>query len=390
MRLISDSQFDIRQYYGNLVLLYPEGYPELTAPLRERLDVSGHVYHCCAVGASMLMKGDSFDNVIGLLDRCACLIPIMNAEVFKEENAVTRAMFWYFIGFMRARVQESIVPYIPLGEEGEEKPDLRGTPLQGIDIMYDPDTFMKKVPAKFGTKLLCYDYYENRTTNHYAVRRISFRCLSLHFVIYEKAFQNARMLYNYFNDREKNDSQFDKFIENEIVSGCRVVSFGTDTKLEPQMMVYRDEVHTYVKDYPRALVGKKNYRRMTDKQKLETGVHAEFTMDVLVPVHKLLGAYLKCYVTTTDPECPITVLLALLEPDFCNGHTSEYDPQKVGVLLKVEYWKKVYPDDLYVYEDTKKREKRMYFSLKLKTDEPLLPADPALNVGDTLDYIFPQ
>jgi hypothetical protein len=103
-----------------------------------------------------------------------------------------------------------------------------------------------------------------------------------------------------------------------------VVSFGADTKLEPQMMVYRDEVHPYVQDYPKSLIGKKSYRRVTGDDKKNRDIRAELVMDVLIPVHKLLGAYLKCYITTTEAECPLSILSALLEPDFCDGHISKY------------------------------------------------------------------
>ncbi len=389
MRLISDSHFDIRQYYGNLVLLYPEGHSELISDLCGRLDVSGYVYHCCEIGPSMLMKGDGFRNTVKLLERCVCLIPVMNEELFEEKNRITRAMFWYFIGYIRAKLKESIVPYIPIKAQPTangkvQKPDLlRGTPLQGIDIMYDVDTFMSKIPAKFATKLLCYDYYEDRTTNHYASKRIGFRCLSISFKIYEKAFQNAKRLWADFTDREKTDVQFDKFIENELLCGCRVVSFGTDNKLEPQMMVYRDEVHPYVQDYPKSLVGKKTYRRVTGADRKEKDIHAELIMDVLIPVHKLLGAYMKCYITTTEAECPIPILMALMEPDFCNGHVSKY---KYTNFMNLDYWEKAYPNDIYV----DKKLKRVYFSLNFKRNEPPQPADPALEVGATLDYIFPQ
>ena len=56
MKRISDSHFDIRDYFGDLVILYPEGYADPVASLRERPDISGHVYHCLAAGKSLLEK----------------------------------------------------------------------------------------------------------------------------------------------------------------------------------------------------------------------------------------------------------------------------------------------------------------------------------------------
>lgn len=378
MKLLSDSKFDIRQFYGNLVFLYPENHKELVNPLLERLDLSGHVYYCRAVGPSLLLKGDAFDEIVSLLDRCVCLVPVMNGELFEKEHTVSRSMFWYFIGYMRAKSQESVVPYLPA-----DHPDLKGSPLQGIDIMFDADTFMEKIPVKFASKLLRCNYYENKTTNFYAARRIAFHCLSLHFLVYEGAFQNARNYYNECTGMNRSNSEFDSYLEKTLICGCRVVSFGTESKLEPQMTVYRDEVHPYVSDYPKALMGKRMYRRMSEEDRERTGIRAELMMDVLVPVHKLLGAYIKCYLTCPDPDCPVFMLLALMEPDFAEGRISEFDSDQFDDPL---YWKEIYPDGLYIDTDTE----RMYFSLNFKRDEPPLPADEALHVGETLDYIFPQ
>ena len=53
MRLLSEAPFDIRTYFGNLVILYPEGRGELIAELRERLDEvekGKEVYVICQSG----------------------------------------------------------------------------------------------------------------------------------------------------------------------------------------------------------------------------------------------------------------------------------------------------------------------------------------------------
>ena len=382
MRLLSEAPFDIRTYFGNLVILYPEGRGELIAELRERLDHSGHVYHCCAVGGSLLQRGDGFDEIVGLLDRCECLIPVLDRAFLTDKTCgVARAMLWHFVGYMRASRRDAIVPFLPRGE-GEERTDLRGTPLQGVDIMYDADTFMRKVPAKFSGKLLCYDYYENRRTNFYASKRIRFRCMSLSFDIYQEAFDNAREYYSDVTGLEMSEAGFDSYLERHLLCGCRVVSFGTESKLEPQMMVYKDEVHPYVADYPRTMVGKKSYRP-ADAEEWERGIRAHFTMDVLIPVHKLLGAYIKCYLTCPDSDCPVTMLLALLQPDFADGAIAPYDPD---AYEEAGFWQDKYPAHTYVDE----RLNRLYFSLEFESDEPPMKADPSLCVGDTLDFVYPQ
>ena len=144
MKLLSDSHFDINKFYGNLVLLYPEGRRSLIESLEEQLELSGYVYYSKPVGPSLLQKGDAFDEIVSLLDRCVCLVPALDRALFEdEENSVIRSMFWYFIGYMRSKPHAAVVPFIP-----GERPDLKGSPLQGIDIMFDADTFMAELVDK--------------------------------------------------------------------------------------------------------------------------------------------------------------------------------------------------------------------------------------------------
>lgn len=389
MKLISDSHFDIREHFGNLILLYPEGKEELVTDLKARLDPSGHVYHCRAVGKSLLLKGDAFDEIISLLDRCACLVPIFDGSLVAkgedaaQSNTVTRAMFWYFIGYLRAKLQdEAIVPYIP--EKTKEAHEwLQGTPLQVAHAVYDPDVFMQKISEKFEKTLLRYNYYENKTTNYYASRRIDFHCLKVSFQIYEEAFQNALAYYSEITDRDHTEEEFDRYLESKLICGCRVVSFGSEARLTPQMMIYSDEIHPYIADYPRTLSGKKTYRLLSKEKQTQTGIRAELTADILIPVHKILGAYIKCYLACSDPESNVFMLLSLFEPDFTEGNISEYDDE---ALESAEQWTSRYPNDTFI--DTELN--RIYFSLRFETDEPPAAADPELRVGELLDYVYPQ
>jgi hypothetical protein len=299
--------------------------------------------------------------------------------VFEEANDVTRAMFWFFTGYMRARMQEAVVPFVPAGE----KVDLSGTPLQGIDIMFDPDTFMEKIPVKFAGKLLCYHYYESSTTNFYASRRISYRCLRLSFKIYEEAFQNALTYYNDTTGYERSEHEFESYLEKNLSCGCRVASFGADHKLEPQMVMYRNEIHPMISDYPKHITGKKMFRRTGKAERESTGVRMEFVTDVLIPVHRILGAYIKCYLTCPDADCPVYMLLALLESDFTGGKTGEYDWDNYE---DKDYWMEFLPEGTFI--DT--RLNRLYFPIGLKADGELMAAEESLRVGSNLDYVFPM
>ena len=44
MELLSNSKFDIKEYYGNIVIMYTEDSAEHVAHLRELLDYTGYAY----------------------------------------------------------------------------------------------------------------------------------------------------------------------------------------------------------------------------------------------------------------------------------------------------------------------------------------------------------
>ncbi len=379
MEILSNKRFEINEYCGNLLLIYLEEDAVSIAALCEMLDYAGYSYTCQPICASVLQRGDFVKDFCRTIDKCACFAPVMSKWLFCEENRRYCALFWYFIGYMRANSSESIVP-LSLTEPHAE---LGGTPLQGIDVMYDGETFLRTLADKFSGRILRNDYYENRSINHYAARRIYYRCLHLRFKIYEQAFQNAKEYYKEYSSRRVSDEDFDVYLQEKLLCGCRVISFGSEETLEPPMMLYKDEVHPYVADYPRTLVGKKSYSRMSAEKREQTGVRAELLMDILVPVHKLLGVYLKCYLSCQDGDIPVYMLLSLFESDF----TGKPPADATGFVSEDNaYWYGVYPEKTYVDE----KENRLYFPLGMISGLKELAPDPACGVGNTMDYIYPQ
>lgn len=381
MKLISDLKFDIKDYIGDLVIMYHESSRDTAEKIKEALKLTGHVYHMCELSGDALKNRNFVSDTLNTLDSCACLVPIFTSplicddpnDALEAERRVFRSLLWYFVGYVRATKSDTVVPFINRGDAR----GLDGTPLQGIDIMWDVESLAKTLLTKYSTRLLRNNYYKNRTTNLYASRRILYHCLTLKFNVYEKAFQNAKRIYNAFTSRRKTDAAFDTYIEENLYCGCKIISFGSDETLEPQMMVYGDEVHPDIDELPKSLMGKRIYRKLTNGG----DIRAELTMDVLIPIHKLLGAHLKAFVSSTDPDCRIEVLLALLEPDFSGEPTTEFSELK---YRDMSFWYSRYPAETYVHE------KRLYFGLGYKKPKNAIPPSPDLNVGDSIDYVFPQ
>ena len=152
--------------------------------------------------------------------------------------------------------------------------------------------------------------------------------------------------------------------------------------LDPPLVPYRDEVHPYVTDYPKTIAGKKSYVLLTDEEREKTGVRAEFSIDVLLPVHRLLGTYFKCYFACRETECPVEFLLALLESDFTGTEAEDFGGEMPEDL---SYWKSVYPKEVFIDEKLA----RFYFSTGMTYITETHP-DAAFGIGDSIDYIYPQ
>ena len=100
-----------------------------------------------------------------------------------------------------------------------------------------------------------------------------------------------------------------------------------------------------------------------------------------MPIHKLLGSYFKCFITSKQEKCPIYLLLALFEGDFIGAQPKFED----YISEDIEYWKGIYPKSTHIDEDNN----RFYFSIGL-TSKKEIKVDNALGIGNDLDYMFPQ
>ena len=382
MKLLSDSQFDIHEYFGDLVIIYPEDAENAVKEITSLFDVSGHVYHAIAISEETISDRGFMETTAALIDGCACLVPVMSKSLFEEKNVFYRTLFWRFIGYMKAHSSDAIVPYIPKGEGVS----LAGTPLQDLDIMSSADLLMQTLLGKYSARLLRNNYYKNRRTNLYASKRILYHCLRLRFYIHDECFKNAKeLLYYYTSEDMESDGEFDKYLEENLICGCKIISFGSDERLEPQMMAYKDEVHPDIESLPRTLIGKKSYRKLTEEERESDemrDLRAEVTVDLLIPVHKLLGTYIKPYVKCLSKDCPVEVIAALLEADLSGCEPTPYDEIEDGA----DFWMTRLPETSFI--DSEK--KRLYFGLDFEKPENPITPDPALKVGKYLEYVYPQ
>ncbi len=375
MELLSSNKFDIKDFCGHLVIMHPEQLSDKIRPLKEMLDYAGYAYICFPISTAETSREISAEEM-NIFGGCACLVPVFSGDLMDSENLYQRSQFWYYIGYMKSNISNSIVPLC-----FDRSVKLDGSPIQTLDVMFDLEELMKTISNKYSAKLIRNNYYDNHAINKYAARRIYHRNLHMKFKIYQSAFENARTYYRECESRRISESAFDDFIAENLVCGCRVISFGHDDYLPPQIMPYKNEVHPRIDDYPRILVGKKSYTLLSESEREATGVRAELIMDVLMPVHKLLGTYFKCYVSTKDEMVPVYLLLALLEGDFTGKEPELTD----SVSESAEEWYEKYPAQTHVDE----KNNRLYFTTGMRSNADIL-VDSEFGIGDTLDYVYPQ
>ncbi len=375
MELISHNKFDLSKHCGHIVLLYVDTIDSKVAKIKDALEMAGFVYYSYPV--SNTGKNISY-NANEIFDNCSCLISVFSEEFFKEENEFVKNQFFYHIGYVSGLNKNSVLPFCL---EKSQNITLERTPLQKLDFITSIESLFDALNSRFSNKLLRYNYYSNYMVNKYATSRIFYRCLHLKFKIYDTAFQNAKIYYEDFFSRAISDNAFDEFLSENLICGCKIVSFGNDNHLTPQMIPYKDEVYARIDDYPQIISGKKTYTLLSKENQEKTGVRAELTMDILMPIHKLLGSYFKCYITSKQEKCPVFLLLSLFEGDFIDAQPEFRD----NILEDAVYWQNIYSKETFVDEENS----RFYFSIGLKSPNNIT-VDESLKVGDSLDYMFPQ
>ncbi|MBE6550576.1 MAG: hypothetical protein E7665_00435 [Ruminococcaceae bacterium] len=390
-----NTDFDIMDRCGNIVIMYLKEDREEVAELIKVLDTMGYVYVCREIGKSIIGQRDFSEDVRSMMKNCSCLIAVLNKAFERkkkadnggaldsapdhDDNTFYRGVFWHTVGYMKSRFYDAVVPVCL----SDKSISLEGTPLQGADVLYSVKELESTVGKKFSGKLMCTKYYKDHDINLYASRRIKYRCFELKFKIYETAFQNAKQFYRECSSRRITDSAFDAYIVDNLICGCRVVSFGAEELLIPQMEPYRTEIGASVDDYPKVEGAKNIYSLKTEEEREETGIHAELTMEFSVPVHNILGTCFKCFVDCRDSDCPAYFLLALLEGDFTGLEPMDYEGD---LPEEPDYWYGIYPDETYI----DKKSKRLYFSVGLKNSDKDIKPDPSAEIGEYTDYIYPQ
>ena len=144
-------------------------------------------------------------------------------------------------------------------------------------------------------------------------------------------------------------------------------------------------MHPDISELPQALLGKTSYDLLDAKERDITGVHAEYRSEVLVPVHKLFGVYLKPYLKLQDADL-FGILAPLFAPDLFSFDITAAPMQ--ADFEDLSFWKQTYPSSMFINEE----KRRLYFTFDFDdtTNRKRLHPTPEMGIGAQADYIFPQ
>lgn len=380
MDIISNSFYDARSQYGRLILVSMESDEQKTTQLRQELSKAGYAYIFFSLSEKLISRRDYLSEILKALDSCACFIPVISDTLFEESSVICRNIFWFIVGYIQTKCGGSIVPFLADGSGAQ----ISATPLKNANILTQGHEVVKTLETKYSQRLMKSQYYDNYMLNFYAYNRIIYRRISLKCRIYESEFQRIceEMEYEWGSSAEL---KLDRFLSNNLICKYKVLSFGCDNAIEPQLEPYKDEIHPSENGIASSVICKSAYTLMEDSDREATGIHAELEIEAVVPVHKLFGVYFKCYITLKESDyfwmIPVLFSRDLGKCDCTESLTPDQmeDPA---------YWKCVFPKGVYANF----AKNRLYFSLGLERHnaEKSIIVTPQMGIGETADYIFPQ
>ncbi len=357
MKLLSNTPFDITEYCGNLIVTYLSDDKAAVQPLLQFLQNNGYEYIENEIGLHTIIKSAYLTNIQPQLDTCGCYILFVSENLNLPENRVLRNSIFYQVGFLEARRQQIVVPYL---KDDAAQSVLASTPIQtasairsteGILLALGPDD------DRFRSVIIQNTFYADNELNILTRDRIEYRRAIVSMDITETDFRNA---YDKFrsrtNDLSMTEQEFFNALQYHMSCGARILSFGTEDKLTTHLYPYTNEqkcLNTI--DFPTNFSCSHVYK--DDREKLDD-LKGNYILEYILPIHKLLGVNFKLFIQAEN-----SMNVDILQMLFASNFSEENDVKIVG--------------------------NRLYFSLALPNAEPF-DFDRGLNIGQLADYLYPQ
>ena len=326
MELTQNQAFDITEYCGNLIVTYFSEDKESANALIKILKEEG--YDCIANELSFhtVMKNSYVNDFSQLLDECGCYVLLLSPAFDNPKYRSLRNQVWYQTGYLQSKRTGAIVPM----QLGDGNVNLAGSPISQSHVVKSAEELLRAFSHKFHTSLAKAEFYENPTLNSYANRRIDYRKMIVKMDITTEDFRRALDAYcEEAEDEDIDEKDFEKILRDNLDCGAKLISFGGGEEVTAQLSVYRAESYPIPIDYPQNFTNKKLYVARDGKK----GLHAEYLLELIMPIHRLFGVCFKPYIQSNDRDLTARILQTLFASNFTKKNDVVLDGNRIWFSL---------------------------------------------------------
>ena len=351
MELLQNEPFNINEYCGTTVLTYFSEDVKLADALFASLSVAG--YNCVRNELSFhrVIKNAYIAEVNEMLSTCGCYLLLIGECFDDPKNRTLRNHLWYQVGKLQAIRREIVIPYAPAGTPA----DFAQSPLGRCNVLQTEGDLLRTLANNFRNTLSKNEFFEENELNRYVGKRLDYRKMIIRFDITRDDFEAAMEEYaEETGEGMMTEEGFEAVLRDGVECAAKLLSFGSENILNAQLMPYRNEMSPTPVDYPETFTCNRLYSR----NRAEDAVFAVYTFELVLPIHRLFGVNFKPFLRPRGGLTP-----EILEILFASNFVPGTDP--------------------HISRD------RLYFSLNFPHAKAFA-FDPALDIGKSADYLFPQ
>ncbi|MBE6656458.1 MAG: hypothetical protein E7609_06310 [Ruminococcaceae bacterium] len=351
MELLQNEPFNINEYCGTTVLTYFAEDAKTADAIFASLSAAG--YNCVRNELSFhrVIKNLYISEVSELLATCGCYLLLIGEGFDDPKNRTLRNHLWYQVGKLQAIRREIVVPYAPHGTPV----GFAQSPLGRCNVLLNEGDLLRTLSNSFRNTLAKNEFFEQNELNRYVGKRLDYRKMIIRFDIMREDFEEAMEEYaEETGEGLITEEGFEAVLRDGITCAAKLLSFGSENILNAQLMPYRGEMSPTPIDYPETFTCNRLYsRKLADDE-----VFAEYMFELVLPIHRLFGVNFKPFLRPHGGLTP-----EILEILFASNFVKGTDP--------------------HISRD------RLYFSLNFPHAKAFA-FDPALDIGEVADYLFPQ
>ena len=366
MKLLENTPFDITEYCGNLIITFLSEDTGKVKPLFDFLDKNGYEYIKNEIGLHTVLKSAFLPNIEKELNCCGCYILYLSEKFNKEYNRVLKNNIFYQVGYLEARRERIIVPFLDKTFTKEDRDLLAKTPLQQANTVSTFEEVLNTLKDQNGDRfrsiIMQNTFYKQDELNYLTRDRIEYRRLILSLNITKKDFKNAFDKYCAKTGETPSENEFINVLRDNLICGAKILSFGTASRMTTHLSPYADEMDCITGlDFPESFKCSHVYKKYDPTDETKADRKATYTLEIIVPIHTLLGVNFKSFIGF-DPSSDLD--MDIIEALFSSNFSSKKN-------------------------DHKKLDNKIYFSINFPNAEGF-DVDPALQIGSVADYLFPQ